>query len=81
MLLLSSQFSAAGAVTLVQGSYWALFSLWISSLPPSLPPSLYFSPLISHCNGCLVLLMCMLMVGRYRFTCVCVVTSSRSYLC
>ena len=48
----------------VQGGYWAFFSLWILCLPLSLPSPIYFSPLISHCNRCLVLLMCRLMAGK-----------------
>ena len=44
------------------------FSLWIILLPPSLPSSPLFFPLINHCDWCLVPLTWGLMARRRRFT-------------
>ena len=77
MLLLSGQFGTAGAVTLVWISSMYLvpcsrcllgfvqpLDIVFTPVPPFPHISIYFSPLISHCNRCLVLLMCRLIVGK-----------------
>ena len=74
MLLLSGQFGTAGAVTLVciSSMYLVPCSRWLLGFvqpldivfTPVPPFPIYFSLLISHCNRCLVLLMCRLMAGK-----------------